>query len=707
MSSQVQSNPQNEPTIVNPPPPEYSNLKKSSRMTNQLQYLQKVVVKALWKHHFAWPFQQPVDAVKLNLPDYYQIIKKPMDLGTIKKRLENHYYWKSMECTEDLKTMFTNCYVYNRPGDDIVIMAQTLEKLFLQKLAQMPQKEIEFSVFGRKSGKSKRRKGPAHLQMQSAATVIISIFNSGLLQLQCIVLVVTVCSTSQAKLRSTASGVRIPQPVMTVVPPPTKHLIVSSFTFFLNKVKKGIKRKADTTTPTAPIIATSSESSPTFTEPKPTKFPSRRESSRSIKPPKKDLPDSQQQHQVGKKEKLSERLKYCNSILKGMFSKKHAAYAWPFYKPVDVEALGLHDYHDIIKLPMDLTTVKKRMENREYKDTQQFATDVRLMFRNCYKYNPPDHEVVAMARKLQDVFEKHFAKIPDEPAEPMLTSQPKTQVRKSIASENTDESSSDSENASENSEKERTERLAKLQEQLKAVHDQLTALSQAPLSKPKKKDKAKKEKKKKEKEKDKFRKKDDERKKNKSKPMQQKKSKKSSTGSRLMKKNKQQAPPVCDSEEDNAKPMTYDEKRQLSLDINKLPGDKLGRVVHVIQSREPSLRDSNPDEIEIDFETLKPSTLRELERYVMTCLRKKPRKPYSKKVSGRSKEEIQLEKKQELEKRLQDVSGHLNSGKKQTKKSMEMGGLSRLSESSSSSKSGSSSSSNDSSSSESSDSETG
>lgn len=59
-------------------------------------------------------------------------------------------------------------------------------------------------------------------------------------------------------------------------------------------------------------------------------------------------------------------------------------------------------------------------------------------------------------------------------------------------------------------------------------------------------------------------------------------------------------------------------------------GDKLGRVVHIIQSREPSLRDSNPDEIEIDFETLKPSTLRELECYVASCLRKKTRKPYCK-----------------------------------------------------------------------------
>lgn len=41
------------------------------------------------------------------------------------------------------------------------------------------------------------------------------------------------------------------------------------------------------------------------------------------------------------------------------------------------------------------------MDGREYHDSQQFSADVRLMFSNCYKYNPPDHDVVAMARKLQ------------------------------------------------------------------------------------------------------------------------------------------------------------------------------------------------------------------------------------------------------------------------------------------------------------------
>lgn len=37
-----------------------------------------------------------------------------MDMGTIKKRLENHHYWNAHECIQDFNTMFTNCYIYNK-----------------------------------------------------------------------------------------------------------------------------------------------------------------------------------------------------------------------------------------------------------------------------------------------------------------------------------------------------------------------------------------------------------------------------------------------------------------------------------------------------------------------------------------------------------------------------------------------------------------
>lgn len=37
-----------------------------------------------------------------------------MDMGTIKKRLENNYYRSASECIQDFNTMFTNCYIYNK-----------------------------------------------------------------------------------------------------------------------------------------------------------------------------------------------------------------------------------------------------------------------------------------------------------------------------------------------------------------------------------------------------------------------------------------------------------------------------------------------------------------------------------------------------------------------------------------------------------------
>ncbi|XP_074786597.1 bromodomain-containing protein 2 isoform X2 [Athene noctua] len=713
---------------VNPPPPEVSNPKKPGRITNQLQYLHKVVMKALWKHQFAWPFRQPVDAVKLGLPDYHKIIKQPMDMGTIKRRLENNYYWGAAECMQDFNTMFTNCYIYNKPTDDIVLMAQTLEKIFLQKVAQMPPEEQEIVVpvakNSHKKGASRAAALLAGLTAAQQVPAVSSVSHTAVYtpspDIPTTIVNIPHPSVISApllkSLHSTSS------PAVLAAPAPTQPVAK----------KKGVKRKADTTTPTTTaIIATSGESSPSATllEAKAAKIPARRESGRPIKPPKKDLPDSQQ-HQTSKKGKLSEQLKYCNGILKELLSKKHAAYAWPFYKPVDASALGLHDYHEIIKHPMDLSTIKRKMENRDYHDAQEFAADVRLMFSNCYKYNPPDHDVVAMARKLQDVFEFSYAKMPDEPQDssppsvsaPLAGALSKSSSEESSSDEDEDdeddedddedesssESSSESEESSD-SEEERANRLAELQEQ-------------GPVSKPKKK---REKKKKKKSEKHKPRGGDEEAR---ARQAQLRKAKKAGGGgggggggsSKNSSKKAAKAtlpppPALYDSEEEEeSKPMTYDEKRQLSLDINKLPGEKLGRVVHIIQSREPSLRDSNPEEIEIDFETLKPSTLRELERYVLSCLRKKPRKPYSetmKKPVGKTKEELALEKKRELEKRLQDVSGQLNSTKKPPKKanekpeSAQQVAVSRLSASSSSSDSSSSSSS--SSSSDTSDSDSG
>ncbi|XP_021460095.2 bromodomain testis-specific protein isoform X4 [Oncorhynchus mykiss] len=629
---------------VNPPPPKFNNPKKPGRQTNQLQYLEKVVVKALWRHNFSWPFRTPVDAVGLHIPDYYTIIKTPMDLSTIKKRLQNNYYCKALECIQDFNKLFTNCYVYNRPGDDIVLMAQALEKIFLQRVAEMPQEETEISAITTKTPV----KGVVKLRPQSPVSEVVF------------------------------------QQTVTVIPPEALHTVPPAAqlsSHIAAKIKKGVKRKADTTTPTASAPITSCESSPIVDGSTACKLFSRRGSSRPIKPPRKDLPDSPQHHQ-SKKRKLSDQLRFCNCILKEMFTKRHAAYGWPFYKPVDTEALGLRDYHDIIKQPMDLGTIRKKMDEREYMDAQEFAADFRLMFSNCYKYNPPTHEVVIMARKLQDVFEARWLKLPDEPVrsagDPGHHRDKKARGDGPECSSSTgssdSESSSESESSSGTEEEEEEEeeeearvlRLAKLEEQLKAVHDQLQKLTQEPLLKPKKKEKSKERRKKKEtssrpKQEEDLRK---------TKPKVQQRGINKGTSAVHGKRRKMALPMVpykSDEEEVPALPMSYSEKRQLSLDINKLPGDKLGKVVNIIQAREASLRNANPEEIEIDFETLKPSTLRALESFAMTCLRKRPKKHNLNKLV-KTKGPIQTVKKQDAEKYLQSITEEMSSLAKKKKK---------------------------------------
>ncbi|NXC06261.1 BRDT protein, partial [Orthonyx spaldingii] len=667
--------------IINPPPPEYINTKSSGCQTNQLQYLQRVVMRAMWRHNFSWPFHQPVDAAALNLPDYYTIIKKPMDLGTIKKRLEHNYYTKAAECIEDFKTMFWNCYMYNKPGDDIVFMAEELEKVFMQKIAHMPPEERLVSL---NKGKKKEKKTEEAQQP-----------NPGTSNEQ---------STNEKQAESSKQPPEMTQEQQQVTLAPLSAAQLTALmpaAVSITKAKKGVKRKADTTTPTTSTVTASGESSAMFNKRKAVKAcGGENECMVTNKLLKRSFSDSQQPPGIIKKIQLSEQLKYCDAILQEMFSKKHAAYVWPFLKPVDVASSSTGANQTIAKYPTDLGTIKKKMDNFEYSDIQEFATDVRLMFMSCYKHNSPDHEIVAMARKLQDVFEMHFAKIPDEPVASDHLPQPVRGTTEAYSSESSNDNSSE-EKSSEDSEEERKAHLKKLQKQLKALHQQLWVLTKACLSGlDKKKGKAKSEKRK---NKEKAKIKSLIQKKKNLKYM--KKSKQKLSLNIQSKKTMQQVLLAHKSQdEDGAKPMNYDEKRQLSLDINKLPGDKLGKVVHIIQSREPALRNSNPDEIEIDFETLNASTLRELEKYVATCLRKKQRKQA--KNPTNSKEELNSERKQELEKRLLAVNGQLNPKEsfKIENNAESSTGPSRLSDSSSSSDSGSSTSS-DSSSSDSSDSE--
>ena len=72
-----------------------------------------------------------------------------------------------------------------------------------------------------------------------------------------------------------------------------------------------------------------------------------------------------------------------------------------FLEPVDVEGLGLIDYNDVIKKPMDFSTLRQNvLEKNVYNNIEAFAYDLRLIFQNCCTYNPPDSYLWVLSRVL-------------------------------------------------------------------------------------------------------------------------------------------------------------------------------------------------------------------------------------------------------------------------------------------------------------------
>jgi len=502
-------------------------------ITNQIQYFKRTIYPAVHKHKFAWPFHKPVDPVSLGLPDYFEVIKEPMDMSKIKQKLEQQKYKSAKEVLSDFDLMFNNCYTYNRPTEDVTIMAKRVQEFLHTKVKGMPVVE---TVIEKKKPQPKPK------------------VEGG------------VPKTEPSMPSSTSVP---PSPAPTPPTPPSVASVTSMNSSLPPSLPSAIN-VTPSTTPSANVPANSTSSMPQL-QPAPV-----REKTRPSRPKRPHTSD--QAGDASKRTKSDSKkreAKGMKSVLKELHQKRHQMYAWPFYQPVDVKALNLHDYHEVIKKPMDLSTVQANIDRDLYKNKEDFANDIRLIFENCATYNPPEHEVVGMATRLKMVFEKK------------LTDTFSKEEGHSDEGSSSDIGESDSDD-------ERTRKLNAIQKKLREVQEQLAYLTdlQARLIKA---------------------------------GRRKKKKEGLGAGTKGGKKDGEGAVYDFDSEDDNT-PMSYDEKRQLSLDINRLPSDKLGHVVSIIQQRESSYKDSNPDEIEIDFEQLKPTTLRELDKYVSHCLKKKTAK---------------------------------------------------------------------------------
>ncbi|KAK3294012.1 Bromodomain-containing protein [Chaetomium fimeti] len=109
----------------------------------------------------------------------------------------------------------------------------------------------------------------------------------------------------------------------------------------------------------------------------------------------------------------NQKLNFCADLLSRMLSGPGfwTRVVGPFKDPVDPERDGVPDYLKVVKNPMDLTTMKAKMDARQYTDETEFLADMNQIFTNCYTYWRQQDPMWAACEKLQKSFEDKFGQM--------------------------------------------------------------------------------------------------------------------------------------------------------------------------------------------------------------------------------------------------------------------------------------------------------
>merc|ERR1719181_2077915 len=103
--------------------------------------------------------------------------------------------------------------------------------------------------------------------------------------------------------------------------------------------------------------------------------------------------------------------KKCDQLVKSLMKRSQGVH---FSRPVEWKKMGLTDYPKLIKEPMDLGTVSERVSKSYYTRLEQFAHDIRLVWKNAFIFNAPDSLYFKAAKILSDVFEKRVEELEKE-----------------------------------------------------------------------------------------------------------------------------------------------------------------------------------------------------------------------------------------------------------------------------------------------------
>jgi len=472
------------PAIETPPAKRFksestSHYDSSKKLPANQQRFLSALLRQVKKQKDAIPFLQPVDPVKLNIPRYFDIVERPMDISTIERKLNSGTYPVAEAVIDDFNLMIENCVKFNGPDNPVTRMGKNIQATFEKGIKTLPPEQV-----------------PQPPKPTPVAT-----------------------------------------PAVTPTPPAPKPK---------SQALAQPVRRASGAFPPIRRESLNADGRP----------------KREIKPPpERDIPMDKPRS----RKKNAVELRFCHAVMRELMKKAHEPYSYPFLAPVDAVALNIPDYYKLIKNPMDLGTIDTKLKEQQYSTADEFHGDMKLIFKNCYKYNGVDSPVSQLAKQLEKVFDKKWLEKPEEPPE-------KPAGKRALSSSPPREEESSSEE----------DEIGRIQEQMTAMAQRLSEMQNRKKQRHEKSPTIK----------------------GKGTKGKKGQTQRSSSGTSKPKKPRENVPEV-----------TFEQKRELSEKINFLSPSKMQGVLELIKEAMPL--DSAQEEIELDIDILPPKTLHALYMYVV------------------------------------------------------------------------------------------
>lgn len=276
---------------------------------------------------------------------------------------------------------------------------------------------------------------------------------------------------------------------------------------------------------------------------------------RTIKPP----PARELTYSKPKRKEHQLELKFCDYVLGEIKGPKYGALNSVFLQPVDPVALNIPHYRQVVKHPMDLSTMTQKLKQGQYGKASEFKKDFELMVQNCLVFNPQGNPVRDMGIQFKREFDSLWqSKDKWEKAR-------KADLQRGTSA-SADEYSGDEEEDEEEGgdEEDKSSTIARLQQQLELIQGTLAGLGKPPKKKTKK--------------------------------ATTKTNKKANSGSAATK----QKPAPKPKAPKKPKQVTYDEKQEISDAVGRMDEAQVGELTRIITSNCKKYADQEEMELEID-----------------------------------------------------------------------------------------------------------